>query len=84
MTDQAYFQNYINGTFVDGGAGRLLVDNPADGSALAEIALADEGDIDRAVTRLVTLPRFGLLSAGAWCAPWVIICLRIVMKSQHF
>ena len=49
MTDQAYFQNYINGTFVDGSAGRLLVDNPADGSALAEIALADEGDIDRAV-----------------------------------
>ena len=49
MTDQAYFQNYINGAFVDGGAGRLLVDNPADGSALAEIALADERDIDSAV-----------------------------------
>ena len=49
MTDQAYFQNYINGAFVDGGAGRLLVDNPADGSPLAEIALADERDIDSAV-----------------------------------
>ena len=49
MTDTAYFQNYINGAFIDGGAGRLAVDNPADGSILAEIALADEGDIDKAV-----------------------------------
>ena len=49
MTDSSYFQNYINGVFVDGGAGRLLVDNPASGSDLAEIALADEADIDKAV-----------------------------------
>ena len=49
MTDLPYFQNYINGSFIDGGAGRLIVDNPADGSALAEIALADEADIDKAV-----------------------------------
>ena len=49
MTIQAYYQNYINGAFVDGGAGRLSVDDPADGSILAEIALADEADIDKAV-----------------------------------
>ena len=49
MKQQAYFQNYINGSFVDGGAGRLSVDNPADGSHLAEIALADANDIDQAV-----------------------------------
>ena len=49
MTDRPYYQNYINGQFVDGGAGRLAVDDPADGSILAEIALADAGDIDRAV-----------------------------------
>ena len=49
MTDIAYFQNYINSAFVDGGAGRLAVDNPADGSIFAEIALADEADIDKAV-----------------------------------
>ena len=49
MSDLPYFQNYINGSFIDGGAGRLIVDNPADGSALAEIALADEADIDKAV-----------------------------------
>ena len=49
MTIQTYYQNYINGAFVDGGAGRLSVDDPADGSILAEIALADEADIDKAV-----------------------------------
>lgn len=49
MADRPYYQNYINGQFVDGGAGRLAVDDPADGSILAEIALADAGDIDRAV-----------------------------------
>ena len=49
MKPQAYYQNYINGAFVDGGAGRLSVDNPADGSHLADIALADAADIDRAV-----------------------------------
>ena len=41
MTIQAYYQNYINGAFVDGGAGRLSVDDPADGSILAEVALGD-------------------------------------------
>ena len=44
-----YWQNYIDGHYVDGGAGRLVVDNPADGSQLAEIALGDAGDVDRAV-----------------------------------
>ena len=44
-----YWQNYIDGHYVDGGAGRMVVDNPADGSQLAEIALADAGDVDRAV-----------------------------------
>lgn len=45
-----YWQNYIAGQWVDGGAGRLTVDNPATGEKLAEQALADAGDVDRAVT----------------------------------
>lgn len=44
-----YWQNYINGTLVDGGAGRITVDNPATGEKLAEQACADANDIDRAV-----------------------------------
>lgn len=47
---KSYWQNYINGEFVDGGAGRLAVDNPADGSILAEVALADARDVDLAVS----------------------------------
>jgi len=44
-----YWQNYIDGAFVDGGAGRLDVDNPGTGEKLAEQAIADEADVDRAV-----------------------------------
>ena len=44
-----YWQNYIDGQWVDGGAGRLTVDNPATGEALAEQAMADRADVDRAV-----------------------------------
>lgn len=44
-----YWQNYIDGGFVDGSAGRIDVDNPATGKKLAEQALADSADVDRAV-----------------------------------
>lgn len=44
-----YWQNYIAGQWVDGGAGLLQVDDPASGEKLAEQALADAGDVDRAV-----------------------------------
>ena len=46
---QAYWQNYIDGAWVDGGAGRIDVTNPATGEKLAEHALADAADVDRAV-----------------------------------
>ena len=44
-----YWRNYIDGRFVDGGGGRIVVDNPGNGEALAEQALADAADVDRAV-----------------------------------
>ncbi len=44
-----YWKNYINGKFVDGGAGRLDVDNPGNGLKLAEQALANANDVDQAV-----------------------------------
>ena len=46
---KTYWQNYIDGAWVDGGAGRIDVFNPGTGEKLAEHALADEGDVDRAV-----------------------------------
>jgi aldehyde dehydrogenase (NAD+) len=45
----AYWQNFIDGTFVDGGGGRLDVLDPGTGEKLAEQALADATDVDRAV-----------------------------------
>ena len=41
-----YWQNCIDGSFVDGGAGRLAVDDPGTGEKLAEQALADAGDVE--------------------------------------
>ena len=49
MAIKPYWQNYINGRFVDGGSGRLTVTNPADNSPVAEIALASAADVDAAV-----------------------------------
>lgn len=45
----SYWQNYIDGAWVDGGAGRIDVVDPATGQKLAEHALADAADVDRAV-----------------------------------
>lgn len=44
-----YWQNYIDGIWVDGSAGRIDVNNPATGEKVAEHALADATDVDRAV-----------------------------------
>jgi aldehyde dehydrogenase (NAD+) len=44
-----YWQNYIDGEWVDGGAGRLDVFNPGTGEKLAQQAIADAADVDRAV-----------------------------------
>jgi acyl-CoA reductase-like NAD-dependent aldehyde dehydrogenase len=52
-----YWRNFIDGEFVDGGAGRIEVDDPATGEILAEQALADARDVDRAVSAARALPR---------------------------
>ncbi len=57
-----YWQNYIGGQWVDGGAGRIAVTNPGTGEALAEQALADAGDVDRAVQAAKAMHRSGALS----------------------
>ncbi len=59
----SYWQNYIDGTWVDGGAGRLGIENPATGKILAEQALGDAGDIDRAVAAAKRCHESGILTA---------------------
>ena len=56
-----YWQNYIDGVWADGGAGRINVCNPATGSLLASHALADAGDVDRAVQAAKRVHRSGAL-----------------------
>lgn len=58
-----YWQNYIDGKFVDGGAGRLTVDDPATGKSLAEQAIADAKDVDQAVAAAKRVHESGVLTA---------------------
>ena len=44
-----YWKNFIDGEWVDGGAGRIAVEDPATGQPVAEQALADASDVARAV-----------------------------------
>ncbi|MEC8245531.1 MAG: aldehyde dehydrogenase family protein [Pseudomonadota bacterium] len=60
---QDYWQNYVNGEWVDGGGGRLPVDNPGTDERVAEIALADAADIDRAVRAAKACHQSGALTA---------------------
>ncbi len=57
-----YWQNYIDGAFVDGGAGRIDVTNPGTGEHLAQHALADAADVDRAVLAAKRAHQSGALS----------------------
>ena len=57
-----YWQNYINGEWVDGGAGRIDVIDPASGAKIAEHALADAKDVDRAVAAAKAVHQSGALS----------------------
>ncbi|WP_412562121.1 aldehyde dehydrogenase family protein [Thalassobius sp. MITS945101] len=59
---KTYWQNYIDGAWVDGGAGRIDVINPGTGEKLAEHALADAGDVDRAVQAARRVHLSGALS----------------------
>ena len=56
-----YWRNYIDGDWVDGGAGRIDVINPGTGDKLAEQALADERDVERAVQAAKRLHLSGVL-----------------------
>ena len=59
---KTYWQNYIDGTWVDGGAGRIDVINPGTGEKLAEHALADAADVDKAVQAARRVHLSGVLS----------------------
>lgn len=57
-----YWQNFIDGRWIDGGAGRIDVVDPATGELLAQQALADAADVDRAVRAAKAVHRSGTLT----------------------
>lgn len=59
---QTYWQNFIDGDWSDGGAGREGVVNPATGTVLAEQAMADAADVDRAVQAARRVHESGVLT----------------------
>ncbi len=62
MDIAARWQNYIEGAWVDGGAGWLSVEDPGTGQPLAEQALADAADVDRAVQAAKRVHDSGVLT----------------------
>ena len=59
---QPYWQNYVDGVWIDGEAGRIKVDNPGTGATLSEQALANAADVDRAVQAARRVHESGALS----------------------
>ncbi|MDJ0613180.1 MAG: aldehyde dehydrogenase family protein [Rhizobiaceae bacterium] len=57
-----YWQNYIDGNWVDGGSGRIDVINPGTGEKLTEHALANASDVDQAVQAAKRVHLSGALS----------------------
>ena len=58
-----YWQNDVGGAWCDGGAGRITIDNPASGEAIAERALSDNSDVDRAIGAARACHESGVLTA---------------------
>ena len=59
---QDLYKNYINGQWVEGGAGTIAVDNPNTGEALTEQSAADAADVDRAVQAAKAVSESGALA----------------------
>ena len=87
---QSYYQNYVDGQFVDGGADRIVVDNPGTGVPLAEQASANAADIDTAVAAARRCHESGVLSAmrpverGRMVRASAITFWRISMTSRSY
>ncbi|MCV0424650.1 MAG: aldehyde dehydrogenase family protein [Roseibium sp.] len=80
MTDvPGYWQNFIDGSFCDGGSGRLAVLDPATGEPFAEQALADAKDVDRAVAAAKALS-----DSGTWSGLRPVERGRIVRKMGDY
>lgn len=62
MTDQLEHLNYIDGCWVEGGAGWIDIDDPATGERIGRQALADAADVDRAVAAARRLHESGEFS----------------------
>jgi aldehyde dehydrogenase (NAD+) len=57
-----FWQNHIDGEWVDGGGGRIAVTDPGTGEELADHALADAADVARAVSAARRMHESGALS----------------------
>ncbi len=62
MTIAPYWKNFVAGQWIDGGAGRQPVENPATGEIIAEQALANAADINRAVASAKACHESGVLT----------------------
>ena len=80
MTDiPAYWHNFIDGDYCEGGTGHIEVLDPSTGERVADQALADESDVDRAVSAAQTLS-----ASGAWSDLRPVERGRVVRKMGEY
>ncbi|WP_420333897.1 aldehyde dehydrogenase family protein [Roseibium sp.] len=80
MTDiPAYWHNFIGGDYCEGGAGHIAVLDPSTGEPVADQAIADESDVDRAVSAASALS-----ASGAWSDLRPVERGRIVRKMGEY
>ena len=86
---EPYWKNFIDGQWVDGGAGRIEVEDPATGVGIAEHALADAKDVDTAVGAAKRVHDANELSdmrpieRGRLVQKWGNICSSTRMRSPR-
>ncbi len=80
MTDiPAYWHNFIDGDYCEGGAGHVEVLDPSTDERVADQAIADEGDVDRAVSAAAALS-----ASRAWSDLRPVERGRVVRKMGEY
>ncbi|MEO0719006.1 MAG: hypothetical protein AAFZ06_09040, partial [Pseudomonadota bacterium] len=67
MTDKPHYQLFIDGAWVEGGAGQVLQSlNPATGEPWASFACASAEDVDRAFSSISAASRYSSFPRAVW------------------
>ena len=79
-----YYQNFINGKFVDGSGGRINVTNPGNNKIVGEHAVADKQDVNEAVQAAKNLHQEGMGKVQVNYVPMHTFFIRYLLQTEIF